>query len=307
MVIEDEDEIFVNITGGTKMMAIAVYDYFQKFSARIFYVTFGKNTYTQVFPLIKSKVSQFTYSLSLKEYLTGYGVSIVNGKKLHSLSKPIEITDHLYDQAIRFSPTDWEYLDYIRVGYEEPEGKGLRGKRIVRGEGKDATEIKLREETFSFLERIGFQPDTQDVLSKKETKYLTGDWFEEYIYHQLAHTLALDQSEWGLGVQIKLQVDDAQEVPNELDLAIMLRNTLHVIECKTRMITTGGFNILTETLYKADSLRSKFGLRVPVFLFTLADESEVAKGIARSKLNDITIVNRDQFQDPEAIKKLFKK
>lgn len=301
--IEDEDEILVNITGGTKLMAIAVYDHFVKYSARIFYVTLGKNTYTQILPRIKNKISKFQYSLSLEEYLTGYGVSIVNKKKLHSLSKPPEITENLYRKAINFTPEDWEHLDYIRTGFEEPHG--LRGKRIIRGEGKNETEIWLRERTFEFLEKIEFHSETKDVLSKKETKYLTGDWFEEYVYLQISDVLIDREETWGMGAQIEMENTDGEKINNELDLAIMLRNTLHIIECKTQMISTGGLNILASTLYKADSLKSKFGLRVPFFVFTLSSREEVKKGIPRSKLNEVTVVSRDELQNPTFIQKLL--
>lgn len=46
----NDDSYYVNITGGTKLMAIAVWNYFKRFShARFFYVPIGKNTYKEVF------------------------------------------------------------------------------------------------------------------------------------------------------------------------------------------------------------------------------------------------------------------
>lgn len=303
MRIEDEDEIYVNITGGTKIMSIGVYDFFEKYSAKILYVVLGKNTYHQVFPRVKNKTSEFSYALNLEEYFTGYGVAISNIKSIHSLSKPEDKTQHFFEIARRFGTKEWEKIDLIRRGFD---GKTYRGKSISRGEGSSNDEIELREQIFSFLDEIGFQYDKAQTLSKSETKYLTGDWFEEYVYGQLKTILKLDPTHWGTGLQIKI-ANNGSEVSNELDLAIMLRNELHIIECKTRFTTTDGSSILTETLYKTDSLRTKFGLNVKCFLFTLASSEDVAKGIPRGKLNEITIVSLDQIQDTVQLAQLFHK
>lgn len=300
--IEDEDEIFVNITGGTKIMSIAVYDYFEKYSARILYVALGKNTYNQVFPRVKNKVNNFHYALNLQEYFTGYGVSITNPKSLHKLSRSEEVTTAMFHTSLKFTTQDWERLDLIRQGYKS---KSYRGKTIKLGEGEAPEEVELREQIFNFLNTIGFSSNQEGTLDKYETKYLTGDWFEEFVYAQLSPILGLEDTHWGMGLQIGI-VKDGIKVDNELDLAIMLRNELHLIECKTRLLTTNGANILTDTLYKADSLRSKFGLNVRAFLFTLADKEELSKGIPRGRLNDITIVTRDEIQEPKMLASLLR-
>ncbi len=301
--LEDEDEVYVNITGGTKIMAIGVYDFFIKYNARILYVSLGRNNYDQIFPRIRNKTVEFRYALDLQEYFKGYGVKIVNPANLHSLVKTGESTRAFFARAVGFRPQDWESIDLIRQGYA---GKGYRGRTVRRNEGKDEAEMALRDNIFTFLENIGFQTEIPDVLSKAETKYLTGDWFEEYVYLQLKDLLGLSPRHWGLGLQINIGKEGTDAVPNELDLAIMHRNDLHLIECKTRLITTDGSNIITDTLYKVDSLRTKFGLNVKAFLFTLAGAEEIRKGIPRGKLYNIDIVNLNQLQDTGALSAIFK-
>lgn len=300
--MEPEEDIFVNITGGTKIMSIAVFNHFEKYSAKILYVALGKNTFHQVFPRVKNKVTEFRYTLNLHEYFTGYGVSIANPESLHKLSKSEEATKKMFIAASAFTVHDWEKLDLIRQGFD---GKSYRGKSVQRSNGKSTEEKEHIESIFSFLEGIDFSFENSEFLSKVETKYLTGDWFEEYVYAQLKSILNLDPSHWGMGLQINI-IKNEEKVNNELDLAIMVRNELHLIECKTRLVTTDGSNIMTETLYKVDSLRSKFGLNVKALLFTLAEEEELKKGAPRGKLNDISIVSRDKIQDPKLLANILK-
>jgi hypothetical protein len=304
VILEDEDDIHVNITGGTKTMAIGVYNFFVKYSARILYVNLGRNNYDQLFPRVRNKTQDFRYALDLQEYFMGYGVRIGNPSSLHKRTKTGEDTQAFFEKARDFRQAEWETIDLLRQGYA---GKGYRGRAVRRHEGQDDMEKALRERIFRFLDDIGFRPDQPGVLSKAETKYLTGDWFEEYVYGRLAGILDLRPTQWGMGLQIGIENGDDDSVSNELDLAVMLRNDLHLIECKTRLVTTDGSNIITDTLYKLDSLRTKFGLNVRASLFTLAEESEFEKGIPRGKLNSIAIVNLNQLQDPQALAAMFRR
>jgi len=300
---EDGDELFVNITGGTKIMSIGVYDFFVKYSARIFYVVLGKNTYNQVFPRVKNKVNHFRYSLNLEEYLKGYGVNIANPDSLHRFIKEREVTTDFFEKVRLFEQKDWEAMDLIRQGFN---GTTYRGKNIARKDAKSQNEQEIRDKIFNLLAQIEFPLEKQDNLSRKETKYLTGDWFEEYVYWNLKESLNLDEAYFGMGLQIRIGENETVDVPNELDLALMLRNELHIIECKTRLITTNGSNILTDTLYKVDSLRTKFGLNVKASIFTLASEDEVKRGIPRGKLNNINIVSFNQIHDRKFLNDLFR-
>jgi len=75
----------LNITGGTKPMAIVTMTHFSDFpNAKIYYVPIGNSTYRQVFPKIKTPVFQFKKSLTLEEYLKAYNLKIISQVKKHS-------------------------------------------------------------------------------------------------------------------------------------------------------------------------------------------------------------------------------
>ena len=79
--IEDDDKIFINVTTGTKLMAMAIYKIFSKYeNVKIFYIPLKSKLLKQIHPEKKHNDMNLTYSISLKEYLEVYGINILNKK-----------------------------------------------------------------------------------------------------------------------------------------------------------------------------------------------------------------------------------
>lgn len=71
-----ENSVFlVNLTGGTKVMTLAVYAYFAKSGNRIIYVPIGKNCYEELYPHKNNRAVPIKTRLGVKEYLTAHGIS----------------------------------------------------------------------------------------------------------------------------------------------------------------------------------------------------------------------------------------
>lgn len=68
-------QYLVNLTGGTKLMSIAVWRFFHQFSnARFFYIPINSNSYVEIFDDKPSKTTPFNYKISIEEYLNIYGI-----------------------------------------------------------------------------------------------------------------------------------------------------------------------------------------------------------------------------------------
>jgi len=75
MHLPKDAEYRVNLTGGTKMMAIAVREYFEKFPhVRFYYVPPGKNVYEEIHDDRPADIYPFTYRTGVQEYLSIYGM-----------------------------------------------------------------------------------------------------------------------------------------------------------------------------------------------------------------------------------------
>lgn len=93
--VRDGDEYIVNLTGGTKMMSLAVHDYFATMSSQFYYVPIGKNIY---YNLNSSESIPINYRVNLKEYFTLYGIRYESKKEEdfgHTASEAYEIYDNV--------------------------------------------------------------------------------------------------------------------------------------------------------------------------------------------------------------------
>ena len=74
--LNSEDNFIVNLTGGTKTMSIAVYNFFKARESTIYYLPIGKNIYKQIFPSVKHGTHRLNFRISLKDYLISYEIEI---------------------------------------------------------------------------------------------------------------------------------------------------------------------------------------------------------------------------------------
>lgn len=276
------DKIIVNLTGGTKVMTMAAEDYFKQLGADIYYITGFKDEYIKVFPGRSKEVKVFTHSVTLTEYLEAHGFSFSFGEMS---GIPLEYTYSLFHKFVNESFDD--YTNALSI---------LRNRRN-RGIG----DLSKQDKDLSlFLNWINFTPEQENKLSKTEVRYLSGDWFEEFIGLTIKKELDLNENELQIGVVLNKEQsqfkrnspldligDEAliqdHEPNNEIDVMFTYKNKFYTIECKTSIINyvnvgatnaDGSIklkeqNILGDTIYKADYLKNRFGLYAQSNIVTL--------------------------------------
>lgn len=312
---EDYDRIIVNLTGGTKTMTLVAYDFFKNIGAEIYYVTGVNNEYIKIFPVKRNNVSTFSNSATLEEYLTAYGFSI-NSSPLSGIS--FEQSEKIFKAYCTINIMD--YADAIRLLNSK------RGKTL-----KDDDYNKISD----FLNVIEYVPINAGYLSKEETKYLSGDWFEEYVGLKIKKELGLSDNDIFISTELEKslsqkvkndaltllgEVSEAEpNNKNEMDVMFMYNNKFYSIECKSSiiafktiqrngMLVEKPYNILGETIYKSDSLARRFGLFANTAIFTLTDFVEYCKdddsGMHKNKVREMEgIVNRANLSNIKLIDK----
>ncbi|MBF0103342.1 MAG: DUF1887 family protein [Desulfobacterales bacterium] len=278
---DDDDEFFVNLTCGTKIMSIAVYNFFVIKSCEIYYISIGKNSYQKLFPEKKKRDFDIQYRLGVREYLTSYGISIENPNKTNILVKTEQETDQFFECYLKLSYESHGLLNQLRP---------YRNKKQIA-----ITEIDGLQQ---FLDEIHFKSNKPDILNRDEIQYLTGSWFEEYIYNRIKDCLGLNTDHIALNINIQ-----RRKVKNELDVVFTIGNELHVVECKTSIFNSeNDHNITNESIYKLAALKKDFGLTVKSYIFTLSPRGEEKQfvrqtDINRSQLFNIQIIDRQMIQN----------
>lgn len=286
---EDTDKITVNLTGGTKIMSIGVYNFFKEKGAEIFYLPLGRNIYQKIYPVVNVKEFALSYRISLQEYLTAYGINIVNKNNINSLTKDEKYTM----QFAKF---------FLEQQFEQEILDCLRGER--RKKQIIISEIPKLD---AFLKDIYFVPKTNAILEKTEIEYLTGGWFEEYVYNVMKSRKDLTNENIGVNIQIQ-----RQNTQNEFDVMFTYNNAIFVIECKTGL-SDNKRDLTTDTLYKLTALKKDFGLQVHSFLFTTdnklrnKDDKIEDKWQKRADVLGITIVDKKILSDKQELEEVLKK
>lgn len=311
------DRLIVNITGGTKIMTLSVYNSFKnRNEAEIYYVTGLGNTFLD---LKNGTTKNFSHTISLEEYLTAYGFSI---RKSQPSGVPFVQTQKIYQK----------YVSGV-FNAHPAELNFLRAKRNKTIGNADFSKVS------ALLVDIDYVPLTQNELSASETKYLTGEWFEEYIGESIKKELSISDGDILIGTTIRknipsktefnpisvlvglnLEQDKQQDTANEIDVMFIKDNKFHVIECKTSIIDTRivykekrtekgklildtngnpineaavkDNNILGETIYKSDALKAKFGLYAKSYIFTLTDFQNYIKQNPNSLNAFVSVLKR---------------
>lgn len=70
----ENTKFVVNLTGGTKVMTLAIYEHFATPGNQIIYSPIGKNRIEELYPLKRITKTEINYRLSLSEYLIAYGL-----------------------------------------------------------------------------------------------------------------------------------------------------------------------------------------------------------------------------------------
>lgn len=284
--IKDENDYVVNLTGGTKVMSLAVHDFFKNVSSEMYYLT-GRRQYIKVHPGRSRPVINLKSKLNLREYMEAYGFNITN------TSEPLRDSEH----ANRF-------LDYFLNSFDNEKDPEILN--YLRGRRGRNTSIKEVEGLPEFLGRVGFEEDKPDKLNKYESKYLTGDWLEEYLYYFLKKNHDVYDNELGLSWNV-----NKNDNPNEFDVLVMKNNKLYVFECKTSIYLDSDESqtFIGETIYKSDSLRNKLGLFAQTIIFTLSDLSKpkLKSHILRAEASRVKLIGRDIISNDKKLIEFFKK
>jgi hypothetical protein len=298
--IPDDDSIMVNMTGGTKIMSLAVYNYFARLgSASIYYIPIGKNKISKIFPFRRNGTSDITERLTLKEYLISYGVSAVHDKKSENqkLIKDPTISKKIFQSFLDIE----KKREFQRIA--ERVRVNFRGKTI-RKNTENITEAEIYTDSQK-LKEYGMEFSEDDTISKKETKYITGDWFEEYLFNFIMSIQLVSEENIRQGVHI-----EKEENTNEYDVMFVKDNGLYVIECKTDISDYNDeqqsiiSELFTSTLYKAATLKKEFGLVVKYYLFALNDFTQLKPTQKKRAENlGINLVGIDVIGDDEKLKK----
>lgn len=231
------------------------------------------------------------YRMNLAEYLRAHEIESDLSED-YSPFKSEEETVSMYDLFSQDLVTvrDHFILETLRTDYRGKKRfyKFSDIKTPATDQVKDIPDIE------KFLSRMNYIPVESGGLTREDIDFLTGGWFEEYVYYLMKRKL--NPSSIALNVTIHPEKVERQ---NELDVIFMKGNKLFVIECKTGVENKRMFN---EIVYKACALKEALlGVSCVSYIFSLKkDGDSQLRRIARNMDLDFvdyhTLTNEKSFE-----------
>lgn len=269
--LNHENHYLVNLTGGTKYMSLAVQKVFENFKSDYFYIPSPKNYFIQ--PMKDDTRVGIKHRIKVKEALSIFGVEL---KSFEAEVVDRNYTNKFFNLFVN-GKLNFKAIEKLRE---------LRNNRNV--------EINSVSNLRNLLERSNFLSQNSEKLSRKEVGYLTGGWFEEYVFNHIKEHVKPDDIKINLKTSKNVKTSDSSVI-NEFDVCFTLNNKFFVVECKTGGTSKeSDFNPIA---YKAKALKeSLMGLTTKFYIFTLGDVFKRAETMGISCFGREHFIDKEKFQ-----------
>lgn len=290
----ENENIALNVTGGTKLISIAAAEAFSCITKPIFYIDTNQNKILFLHLDEKNKRLEdhaLNTKIDLKTYLNSYGNKII--KTGENLPKYENLLGLFEEQIIK--------------NYEE-------NKNIISSLNKYASEAKETSykckiyETPNIFSNFLEQLDKEEIIQyknreinfiDKEThEFLSGGWLEYYAYNKIKNIKKINDISLNMKIGNSYHKDKIKYHSqnkgnnNEIDVIFLAKNRLHLIECKTgRMDKT---EKIEDIIYKLETLTEYGGIMTKKCLISYFEVPE--KIMNRAKSYKIEIIQGEQLK-----------
>ena len=246
---------FLNVTGGTKPMAIAAQEVFRMADRPVFYVDVATDRVTWLHSGEGTKATEVLGKQpTLKQFFGLNGITLMESDFKSNLDN--EKWRHFYAE-IATNPKKWalairglnriaaEAFECNRLDFDVPQDILINSCWNEMSEILHADELVCYSNGGTCRERF---------CTPEARRFCNGIWLEHYVFEVLK-SFGFDRNRALMNVKIV----DARGNENELDAVVLHKNTCYVIEDKTRNMRRDG--VADAAVYKLAQLSSQMGLR----------------------------------------------
>lgn len=282
-------EVALNVTGGTKVMAMAAQDVFREMKSPIFYINVENDSFIRLDRGEKPFV--LPGKIKLREYLESHGYSV---NKIGKPDIPAEQRDFVGRLAYE-SKRLGKALG--RLNGLAMQAKGSLLSPMLDAQDQDSRALDDLIGMFSGAGWLTMADGRIRFPDEAARQFVNGGWIELLVYQSLSK-LAPEFGFADFAIGLEVLAPDGK-TKNELDAAFLYKNTLHLIECKSANLAANGRaeeSSGTEALYKLDSLRNMGGLRTKVLLVDFRGGLRDADKRRAAQMR-LGIISGDQLRD----------
>lgn len=245
--------IFFNASCGLRHRLLSIYEIFHQFDWPIFVVEPFSDKLCWMHP--EGRPATFIQDhIKLKDYLSIFGAESERNNNRNEDATPdklINIGNTWAQSAIELG-AGLAALNYLATKCRKEHVLTVELSDIQ----KKYIELNKLIDDLCQGDLANYQDGTLSFKSEDARRFANGEWLELLVDHninELANRIPTIQDK-ALNLQVRRNVN-GQEIKNEIDVATIVNNKLHLIECKTKSMKSDG----DDTLYKLESLKDLLG------------------------------------------------
>lgn len=290
------EQVALNVTGGTKLMAIAAQEAFRSAGVPVFYLDIDTNRVIWIEGPVdaKSKTFQPSGHPKLQTAFALNGFQVLEHAENYVADKGwIGFLD-----AMEAHFDAWEPL----LGTLNYRAEGAKKERgwfgSVGGLPKGWKGLQTALEEASLLEHVG---ESLYFTSEDARKFCQGGWLEHYTFRILRQKLGLKLGYAWMNVKVLKEIrenGEVKRVEQELDNAAMVNGNLSLLECKTANLQDekeDGTSRADAAVFKIAELTRNYGLSARGFVVSARKVRK--EDLDRAKLFGVRIL--DNFKTLE--------
>jgi len=284
-------EIYVNLTGGTKLMSLAAYQVFSSYGFRCFYQILKNNQTLQSNQIIwlddESVVSGIGEKISLERYLASYQFKITQRERVQEIP---EVHIQYAEEIFKRLKTNYESCSRTMTKLN-----GICAEKINASDRENFIKNLTTDES-GFIDHLAHETGLFTLFADKIEyannddsirKLIAGGWLEVLTTIKIRE--ATQTRDLSMNVSFEKSTKRVGTASrNELDVMAMVGAALYIVECKT-VNWEGRTPIKPEdSIYKLSALSDIGGLNTKSAFVSLVEISETAK--TRAAENNIELI-----------------
>lgn len=247
------EAIKLNASCGLRHRLLSVYEIFRTYHWPIFVVEPNSDRLCWLYP-DGNEDTQVQDRITIDDYLTVFGAR----GEFSDQELPPQLDQKLYELGERWASNALELgpglatLNYLATTCRKEQKLDVELSEKQQG----YRELNMLLTDLVEAEIATYQDGILTFANEDARRFSNGEWLETLV-HSTVRQIQQDMptiQDRSLNVQVYRQLGD-REVRNELDVASVVNNKLHIIECKTKGMRDDG----DDTLYKLESLRDLLG------------------------------------------------
>ena len=275
-----EENIIVNLTGGTKLMALAAYQVFAGYGFRCFYQDY--KTDEIIWLDDESRISDHKNKIRLERYLKAYQFDVVSKETLADISKQHK---HYVQLLSTFLAKNFEknvrFVSKLNAHASERSLPKEELKKVIFDQDEAAFLNHLSYETGIF----SLSGDTIRFETEQDRILVAGKWIEVLAADALRQVEQTRDISIGVNIVKSTQRVSAKTF-QELDVMAMYLQKLLLVECKT--VNWRSATEASGAIYKLTALGQIGGLNTKACFISLYDLPAAAK--TRAAENNVHII-----------------